>query len=91
MMCDYVIVFNSWLMYNTIKRVVTSIDYLPESQKLQIKQYNSMFLGETTTIVDPNDLVKCKGQTMNRLVGYRSLVKSNDRYATESVGNWHDR
>lgn len=91
MMCDYIFLINSFLMFNTIKRVVSSIDYYPESNKLQIKQFNSTFLQENVQTVDPNDLVKCKGKTINRMVGYRSLVKSGDRYATESIGVWHDR
>ena len=48
-------------------------------------------LKEVKVYIDPKHLIKCKRQTMNPLVGYRSVTDNNDRYITESTGVWHDR
>ena len=75
-MCDYAFLINSFLLYTTIKKVVLSIDYDLESNKFKIVQFKGRFLGKETSEMDPNDIVKCKGQTFNRLVGYRSLINA---------------
>ena len=90
-MCDYAFLINSFLLYTTIKKVVLSIDYDLESNKFKIVQFKGRFLGKETSEMDPNDIVKCKGQTFNRLVGYRSLINAKDKYATESTGEWVNR
>ena len=90
-MADFFFCFNSILIYSTLKRVVTSISYLPKENKLEIKQLNSKLLQETTTEVDPADLINCRRKTANPLVGYRSMINNSDRYATESLCHFHDR
>ena len=90
-MCDYAFLINSFLLYTTIKKVVSSIDYVPATGQLKLVQYRGRFLQKETSEIDPNDVVKCKGQTFNKLIGYRSLLNAKDKYATESTGTWHDR
>ena len=41
--------------------------------------------------VDPKDIQKCKRMTMNPMVGYRSVLNSNDRYLSEGTSIWYDR
>ena len=48
-------------------------------------------LNKVTFKVDPKDLIGCKRKTLNPFVGYRSVTNNNERYATESLGIWHDR
>ena len=90
-MADFMVFFNSVSIYNTMKRVVSSIDYLPESNQLKINQFSTTFLGNKEILVDPQDLIKCKRQTINPFVGYKSVKSKNERYATESIGAWEDR
>ena len=40
---------------------------------------------------DPKDIIKCKRQVINPMVGYRSVKDNNDRFSTESIGMWYDR
>ena len=76
-LADFFMFFNSVLIYSTLKRVVSAIHYLPEEDKLVIKQFKSMFLGEQKIIVDPKDLISCKKKTLNPFVGYRSVTDNN--------------
>lgn len=40
---------------------------------------------------DPKELIKCKRQSMNPIVGYKSVNEGKVRFGTESVSLWHDR
>ena len=52
-MADFFFAFNSILIYSTLKRVCQTVSYLPESHKLKITQYKSVFLTEKSIEVDP--------------------------------------
>lgn len=71
--------------------MVKSIKYLPEENKIVIKQFSDWLLREKETVYDPKDIIKCKRQTLNPFVGYKSVKNSNTRFSTESTGLWHDR
>lgn len=49
------------------------------------------FLTERIMTFDPKELIKCKKQTLNPYVGYRSVNDSSLRFGTESTSLWHDR
>lgn len=91
MFSDFFFTFNSILIYTTLKTITKCIKYDPVGNKLEITQFSSPFLGEKTKTVDPKELINCKRKTFNPLVGYRSLINNNEKYATESLGVWHDR
>ena len=88
---DFMLCFNSIFIYSTIKKMASAIHYLPEEHKLVITQYRSKMLGEVKVEIDPKDLIKCKRQTMNPLVGYKNVTDNNDTFITESTAVWNDR
>jgi hypothetical protein len=88
---DFFLCFNSLIIYSTISKLCTAISYLPEEHKIQIKQMSGRFLTEKVLTFDPKELIKCKKQTLNPFVGYRSVNEANQRFGTESTGLWHDR
>ena len=59
-MADFFFCFNSIMIYSTIKRVVTCIQYIPGTDKIILKQFSSMFLKEVELERDPKDIIKCK-------------------------------
>lgn len=88
---EFFIFFNSIFIYQTIKRMITRICYLPETDKLEITQLKTLGLKEKKFVIDPKDIVKCKRLTLNPMVGYRSVINSNDRYLSEGTSTWYDR
>ena len=56
---DFFFAFNSIIIYQTLKRVVYAIHFLPEENKLQIEQFKSKTLGLVKFEIDPQDLIKC--------------------------------
>jgi hypothetical protein len=71
--------------------MITRICYLPETDKLEITQLKTLGLKEKKFVIDPKDIVKCKRLTLNPMVGYRSVINSNDRYLSEGTSTWYDR
>ena len=88
---DFMLCFNSIMIYQTLKRMVSSIHYLPSEDKLQIKQFSSSLLAEKVVEREPQDIEKCKNRTFNPFIGYRMVTNANEKYATESTAVWHDR
>lgn len=88
---DFFLCFNSIIIYTMVQKMVTCIKYLPEENKIAIKQFKDWLLREQETLYDPKDLIKCKRQTFNPFIGYRSVQNANTRFATESTTLWHDR
>lgn len=88
---DFFLCFNSIVIYSLVSKLVTGITYLPDEHKLKIKKCKDWFLREKEEIYEPQELVKCKKQVLNPFIGYRSTTNMNDRFATESIGLWHDR
>lgn len=74
-----------------ISKLTTAISLLPEENKIQLKQMSGRFLTERIMKFDPKELIKCKKQTLNPFVGYRSVNDSSLRFGTESTSLWHDR
>lgn len=88
---DFFLCFNSIVIYSMIQKMVTTIKYLPDEHKFAIRQFKDWLLREKETLYDPKDLIKCKRQTLNPFVGYKSVSNNSTRFATESTGLWHDR
>ena len=88
---DFFLCFNSLIIYSMISKLTTAISLLPEENKIQLKQMSGRFLTERIMTFDPKELIKCKKQTLNPFVGYRSVNDSSLRFGTESTSLWHDR
>ena len=76
-MGDFFLCFNSIMIYQTLKRMVSTIHYLPDEDKLLIKQFSSPMLGPKDIKQDPIDLEKCKNRTLNPFIGYRCVKNAN--------------
>ncbi len=88
---DFFLCFNSLIIYSMISKLTTAISLLPDENKIQLKQMSGRFLTERILTFDPKELIKCKKQTLNPFVGYRSVNDSQQRFGTESTSLWHDR
>lgn len=88
---DFFLCFNSLIIYSMISKLTTAISLLPEENKIQLKQMSGRFLTERIMTFDPKELIKCKKQTLNPFIGYRSVNDSQLRFGTESTSLWHDR
>lgn len=88
---DFFLCFNSLIIYSVISKLVTAISYLPEENKIKIKQYRDWLLREKVDCYEPKDLIKCKRKTLNPFIGYRSVADANTKFGTESTSLWHDR
>ena len=69
---DTLLFCNSLFMYFLLQKMVSSIKYLPEENKIEISSFDSALLKEKKFLYDPEELVKHHKRTMNPLIGYKS-------------------
>lgn len=72
-LADFMFFFNSIMFYNVIKTVVKSVHYLPEENKLVIKQFSAKFLDLETHKYDPKSLILHRRKSLNPFIGYKSV------------------
>ena len=90
-MADCVLFIDSLLIYTIIGKIVTSINYKPESDKVEVTHLGTTFLSPKTETLNPKDLAKHKYKTVNPFIGYKRL-DTKTMFATESsIGHWNDR
>lgn len=89
-MADFFFVLDSLLIYSLIGKIVTSITYNPEQNKLEITHLGTTLLKPKTETVDLENIIKHRRKSINPLIGYKQL-EPNMMYATESMAVWHDR
>ena len=87
---EFFLLGNTWLIYATLKKVVTSLTYLKDEQAVEVTKHDWL-LRETSFKVPLADLIKSKGQGMNPMVGYRSTSDAKLELLTEGIGKWDDR
>lgn len=57
---DFFLCFNSLIIYSMISKLTTAISFLPEENKIHLKQMSGRFLSEKLLTFDPKELIKCK-------------------------------
>jgi hypothetical protein len=68
---DFFFVIDSLLIYSLIGKIVTSVAYKPEDNKLEITHLGTTFLKPKTELVDPQNLIKHRRKSINPLIGYK--------------------
>ena len=93
---DLLIFVQTWLTYNFMRKMVTSISYNNETDKLTLNQdFGSVVLGAKSVEYEPKEIEKYGAKTLfNRTLGYRTIRKGepHQTLGTENKGAiWHDR
>ncbi|CDW87124.1 UNKNOWN [Stylonychia lemnae] len=88
---DFFLCFNSIIIYSTLQRLVSAIYYMPQENKILVKQWSAKLLGLKDLTFDPKDLIRIRKQSFNPFIGYKSVHDNNVKLGTESIGLWHDR
>lgn len=88
---DIFLFFNSYMIYQVIRRVVKQIDYLVDENKIEIKQYSSWGLEVQKHIFDPKELVKAPRSPLTPLLGYTHKDNAKIKLSTNGISNWSDK
>lgn len=70
---DIMMLVDTIVTYKLMQSMVTQITYKPKTDDIEITHLNSKWLSPVTEVMKPQEILKCKGKSLNPFVGYKVI------------------